>query len=459
MSEEAVQTPASRVLAEWLAAREGGAQRAGLMVSSEFQNSTTSVASSDPRVVEIFSGGNMSAAGVPVTVESSQRVATVYGCVSRIGGGISTMPLRMYERVWDQTSGRYQRKPVENADLWWLLNERPCAAFAAASFWEYVTQNVLLRGDGPARIARKKSGAIDTFVPMARDATEIVKRDTGRLMYINQEDGKRLTLDQDDVLHFTNFGFDGRVAPSVIQRAARQSVGNALAMDEYSGRFFASGAHASVVLESDKKMSDAGVQDLQDQFARKYSGLPNAHRLPMVLTEGLKAKTVSVSAEDAQLLDARRFTVADICRAFGVPPHMVGETSAATSWGSGIESMGRAFVIYTLQPHLVRFEQELNAKLFRTARYFVEFDRDALMAGDSKAQAEVDRLLMGGPGSGPGVMSQNEIRVRRNLPPIEGGDKVFYPDAGQSAAAAGKQRGDHETEQAPAAPSRQHPPA
>jgi HK97 family phage portal protein len=126
--------------------------------------------------------------------------------------------------------------------------------------------------------------------------------------------------------------------------------------------------------------------------------------------------------------------VIEIARAFGVPPHLIGETSASTSWGSGIETLGRGFVTYTLQPHLRRFEQELNRKLFpRTARFFCEFDRSALQAGDSKAQAEVLRLLLGGPGSGPAVITPNQARRSMQMPPVDGGDQLYWPDTSAKA--------------------------
>jgi HK97 family phage portal protein len=137
---------------------------------------------------------------------------------------------------------------------------------------------------------------------------------------------------------------------------------------------------------------------------------------------------VSLSAEDSQLLEARKFQVIDIARAFGVPPHLIGETSASTSWGTGIESMGRGFVRFTLQPYLVRIEQEINRKLFRTAKYFVEFNRDALLEGDSKGQADYFRAALGGPGTGPGWMTVDDVRRVKNLPPMEGRSaEIFDP--------------------------------
>ena len=171
------------------------------------------------------------------------------------------------------------------------------------------------------------------------------------------------------------------------------------------------------------------VTQLQNAFRAKYSGMDNAHKLPLVLTEGLTAKEISLSAEDAQLLEARKFQVIDIARAFGVPPHMIGETSASTSWGSGIESMSRGFVTYTLQPHLVRIEQELNRKLFpRATGRFVQFDRDALIEGDSAAQAAYNRAALGGPGTGMGWMSVDEVRKSKGMAPLGGESaKIFDP--------------------------------
>jgi HK97 family phage portal protein len=426
------------LLSTWRAQRE--AERAGP------RNEV--IASSDPRVLELFGVGH-SAAGVYVTPSTAMRVAAVYACVRLIAGAVATLPLHLYERTSDG------RQRVEDAPLWWLLNEQPSTRYSAASHWEHVIATLLLRGDPCTFIRRGPMGDVKELVPLPWDAVRIERHtnDEGtvdRLKYYVQ-DVRTFGVDQDDMLHFPGFGFNGERSMSVIQWAARNAAGNALAMDEYSGRFFAGGAHPSIVLEAPNKMGKELVADLQQAFAAKYSGLDNAHKLPLVLTEGIKANALTVNAEDAQLLDARKFQVVDIARAFGVPPHMIGETSASTSWGSGIESMGRAFVTYTLQPHLVRIEQELNRKLFRTARRFVEFNRDALLEGDSKAQADYFKAALGGPGSGPGWMSPDDVRKIKNMPP-KGGKygEIFYPDP-KAKAPKQEKDSDHEDPEAPAA--------
>ena len=401
----------SRVLDNWAATRPGAFERAGI------HNATYS---SD--VMEAFGVYPNSAAGLAVTPESAMRVSAVFACVQRIAGTIATLPLHVYERT---ATGR---KRVD-APLWYLLNEQPTPRYTAASHWEATTAAFLLRGDSFTFVGRDSVGNIKELIPLPWNAVDVLRDETqvgGRLKYM-VNDARRFQVDAGDMLHFPGFGFSGVRSMSVIQYAARNAVGAAMAMDEYSGRFFQGGAHPSIVLQTDSKMGPAGVEALQKAFQAKYSGADNAHKLPLVLTEGLKATHLSVSAEDSQLLDSRKFQVIDIARAFGVPPHLIGETSAATSWGSGIESMSRGFITYTLQPHLKRIEQELNRKLWPVrTKYFVEFDRDSLIEGDSAAQTAYYRAALGGPGSGCAWMTVDEIRHLKNLPPMGGDASELY---------------------------------
>jgi HK97 family phage portal protein len=380
--------------------------------------------SSDPRVLELL-GPIPAAAGVYVTPETAQRVSAVYACVDRIASGIATLPCRMYRREGDV------RREVLSDPLWWKLNEQPCDAWTASSHWHRTLQYVLMRGDSFTLIKRKpKSGEVDELVPIPWESV-VTERDSlsidARNIYMVNDGYRAIGYDQDDVLHFPGYGYNGVRSMSVLSWGGRQAAGNAIAMDEYSGRFFADGAHPSIVLKTDKKMDAERISALQQVFADKYSGTNNAHKKPLVLTEGMTAEAIQINAADAQLLEARKFQVIDIARAFGVPPHMIGETSGSTSWGSGIESMGRAFVTYTLQPHLVRIEQELNRKLFRTAATFVEFDRSGLIQGDLAAQAAYYRAALGGPGTGQGWMTANQVRARMHMEPETGGDVLFNP--------------------------------
>jgi HK97 family phage portal protein len=385
------------------------------------------VSSSDlVKMGQIF-GGYPTSSGAIVTESTSMRVAAVYACVSLIAGSIATLPWHVYRRT---TNGR------ERADhaYWWLFNEQPCATFSAHTFWRFVVTQILLRGDGLAWLQRNKLGEVVAVHPLKRSQVSI-KRDRGRLVYHISDDDKDLTpegrqyfgADQEDILHFTGEGFDGISSMSVIQWGARQGIGIAIAADDFAATFFGNGAHPQFAVKTPAgaTMTEEQQKLFREAWIAKYGGGKGVSDIPLILTEGLDVTQLSLSADDAQLLESRKWQTEDIARAFGVPPFMIGYTEKSTSWGSGVEQMGIGFVRYSLMPRLASIAQELNRKLWpRGTTYYLEPNVDALMEGDSKAQAEYLAKALGGPGA-QGWMKVNEVRRLKNLPPIEGGDEVI----------------------------------
>ena len=379
-------------------------------------------------VMDAF-GVTPGASGISVNPISAQRVSAVAACRQKIAGSISTLRLDVL-----QTTGDSEVKLPRDA-LWYLLNEQPHEQFTATSHWDNKVSEQLLRGDGFTWIRRRMNGSVAALQPLPWGAVQPWRMPDGSVRYYitMPEFGVTTWLDPADILHFPGHGFDGVRSMSVIAYGAKNAIGNAMAMDDYSGKFFANGAHPSFIIEAATKMGEEQIARLQAAFQNKYSGSENYHRTPLVLTEGLKARELSLSAEDAQLLEARKFQVVDIARAFGVPPHSIGETSGASAVGAGYEQQARDFVMHTLRLHIKRLEQELNRKLFpRDTGKFVRFDLGDLIEGDSKAQAEYNRAALGGPGTGFGWMTVNEVRKGKGLPPVEGGNEIFDPAKAQA---------------------------
>jgi len=385
-------------------------------VDARPQNATYSEA-----VMEAF---HVAPSGVTVSATSAMRVSAVAACVAKISGAIVSMPLHVYRLNSDVPD----RLPRDN--LWYLLNEQPSQQYTASSMWEGVSMAQLLRGDAFGLIRRGLNNSVREILPLPWGSVSPIRTPgEGVRYYVTlPAHGISTWYEASEILHYPGLGFDDATmrSMSVIQYGARNAIGNAIAMDVYAGKFFEGGAHPSIILENDKKMSPEQVAQLQAAFTAKYAGLENAHRLPLVLTEGTSAKAISLSADDAQLLEARKFQVLDVARAFGVPGFMINESTGSTSWGSGIESMGRGFVQYTLQPWLRKIEQELNRKLFpRDTGRFVEFYRDALIEGDSAAQGTYFRSALGGPGMGDAHLTVNEVRKIKRMAPVDGGDELY----------------------------------
>jgi len=383
--------------------------------------------------------------GYVVNDKTSMQSATVYRCVGLIGGAVAQLPLHHFRK--GKNGAREKVEPA--SPLWWLLNESPIDAWTAASWKEFIVQCVLLRGDAFAELVRGRDQITVTAIrPLHPDAVQVLRRADGTLLYVvTMVDGDRRVIVAEDMLHFAGLGFDGMKSMSVIQWAAKNAIANALAAADFAGRSFNDGAMPQIALQYAGELNAEQLTQLRESFAATY-GAGKGRKLPLVLAEGGKIEKIGISPQDGQLLETRAFEKHDIYTAFGVPPIMGGDNEKTSSWGTGIEQITIGFVRYTLKPHLVRWEEELNRKLFQRAGPFVEFEIAGLLRGDAKAQVEYFRGALGGPGSGPGWMAVDEVRALQNLPPIGGdhGNKPFYPETGKA----------NET-QAPEPPEKQRP--
>lgn len=400
----------SRVLGDWLAGREGAAQRAGLAdegVKAASQTPRTGLTSSD--LAEVLGLTGVSSSGMPVSSETALRVSTVYGCVSLLAGAIATLPLGVFERQGNDRS-------KADHEYWWLFNEQACEGWTSAAAWEFVVASQILEGDGFAELLRPniRSTRVIGWKPLHPRNVQPFEDTDGEVRYRVFEKGGVRVLDSADILHFPSLGFDGLTSPSPITYAAREAVGTALAAERWAGQFFSGGATFDYALKTASKLDTPQIEALKTSLAARLSG---NKRAPLILTGGLEPAQLTVNPKDAEILATRMFSVEEICRILGVPPHMVGHTDKTTSWGSGIEAQGIGFVRYTLMRRLVPIAQELNRKLWpRRERFFVEHITAALERGDLKSRYEAYRIALGRAGE-QGWTSPDEIRRLENMAP------------------------------------------
>ena len=434
---ESVAQKGSVILSTWKAEREAarGQPQASVPVSSITRGT---------EMFDILTGGfGFGGAGVPVTEQTAMCVSAVYACVGLIGGAIAALPYHLYRRM----AGGRERY---DSDLWWLFNESPWGPWTAASAWQFAAQSIALKGDGFWRIRRVTpyTNAIEGFEPYHPDKVQTIL-EGGDILYLAQNDkGKIETIPAADMLHFPGIGFNGLRSLTPIRAALRAPAGIALAADEFAGAFFKNGARPDFALKTPGALKEDQAKLLRDSWANRHSGPANAH-LPAILTGGLEVQQLTMTAEDAQLLATRKFQIEDIARIFGVPPHMIGYTEKTTSWGSGVEQMSIGFVRYTLRRYLDAIQQEINRKIWPKSRLlFGEFLVDALLEGDSKAQAEWFSKALGGPGS-QGWMTINEVRRLKNLPPVAGGEKLIQAGAAATVPAPNTDAEDPAADQKP----------
>lgn len=354
--------------------------------------------------------------GPAVTDETAMKVGAVYACLNKLSGAVAQMPIKEYR---DSEAGREEIQP--RTPIWWALNESPAPAWTASAWKAWIVRCVKLRGDQHTEILRR--GAEVVGFKVHHPDHVIANRDGDRIRYSCRDigSGQVYGVDQDDMLHFTGFGFDGLSSVSAIKWAARNAIAAELGAARYMGKTITEGGLPRIALEYPQNLLPKDAQALREAFVATY-GDGNGGKLPLVLTHGGKAHELSISPVDLELLASRRMDKQTICEVMGVPPIIIGDSEKTSSWGSGVEQVKIAWVTFDLAPMVIGWAEEINRKLYRRAGRFVEFALDALMQGDSKAQAEAFRAALGGPGTGDGWMSVNEVRKLKNLPKLTDAD-------------------------------------
>ena len=394
-----------------------------------------------------FMGGSTS--GKRVNERSAMQMTAVYSCVRILSEAVAGLPLHLYK----YTDNGGKEKAVDHP-LYFLLHDEPNPEMTSFVFRETLMTHLLLWGNAYAQIIRNGKGEILALYPLMPDRMTVDRDGNGRLYYeyrISSEDaptmqGNLVRLQPSDVLHIPGLGFDGLVGYSPIAMA-KNAIGMAIACEEYGAKFFANGAQPSGVLEHPGTIKDPSR--VRESWTQTFGGSQNANKVA-VLEEGMKYTPISISPEQAQFLETRKFQINEIARIFRVPPHMVGDLEKSSF--SNIEQQSLEFVKYTLDPWVSRWEQGMVRSLLAAEEkkgYFIKFNVDGLLRGDYQSRMNGYAI-----GRQNGWMSANDIRELENLDRIPeelGGDLYLIngnmtklEDAGIFAAGAATEEGKEE---------------
>ena len=363
-----------------------------------------------------FMGG--SSAGKSVTERSAMQMTAVYSCVRILAEAVAGLPLHFYKYNTDGSKSK-----AIDSNLYHLLHDEPNPEMSSFVFRETLMTHLLLWGNAYAQIIRNGKDEVIALYPLMPNKMSVDRDENGVLYYTyqrSQEEGKEsgtVTLSTRDVLHIPGLGFDGLVGYSPIAMA-KNAIGLAIATEEYGAKFFANGAAPSGVLEHPGTIKDPAR--LRENWNATFGGSANSGKVA-VLEEGMKYTPISISPEQAQFLETRKFQINEIARIFRVPPHMVGDLEKSSF--SNIEQQSLEFVKYTLDPWIIRWEQSLNRALLNVDEkkvYFFKFNVEGLLRGDYQSRMQGYATARQN-----GWMSANDIRELENLdkiPAESGGD-------------------------------------
>jgi HK97 family phage portal protein len=357
-----------------------------------------------------------SISGMRVSADSAMRLAAVYACVRILSETMASLPLVVYRPRKDGGKDR-----VTDHWLYQLLGKRPNRYQNPFEWREMLQGHLALRGNAFCQILANSRGVITELIPIHPDRVRMELLPSGDYRYrIRDQAGSEIVLPRGEVWHQRGLSSDGLIGLSPID-LSRESLGMALAAQDYGARFFSNDAKPTGGwIEFPGNFKDPEAKRVfRESYQAAQSGSNRGKVL--VLENGMKFHEVGVTNKDAQFLELRKFQITDIARLFRVPPHMIADLDRATF--SNIEQQSLEFVMHTMTPWAERWEASIEADLLPDGDALeIEFDFANLMRGDAASRSAYYQS-----GIQNGWLTRNEARISENLNPIAGLDQPLRP--------------------------------
>lgn len=368
-------------------------------------------------------GARKSSTGLSVTADDALTVSHVYAATRMIAEDVASLPFPVFRGFGDG------RAPDRAHPLWRTLNREGNPEMSAISLRETLTGHAVLRGTGCAEIEVRRDRInlwpLDPrkvrVVRNGSDTVNLTGLPKGELVHLYRApDGTWVALEKGRVFRLPGFGPDGLTGYSIL-RLAMEGIAVSLAAERFAARYFANDAKPGIVLTTDQMLSDPQVAEIEAVWESGHRGLDNAHRYA-ILEGGLGVEQIGINVEDAQLLETRTFQIREFARYTRIPVHKLGDMEHATF--TNIEHQSIEYVVDTLRPWAVRWDQRVDLDLLPTGDHHAEHNLEGRLQGDTAARATFHQAL-----KAASATTSNNIARKENLPLSDhpAADAVWYP--------------------------------
>lgn len=395
----------------------------------------------DPEVRSMYGPGSFIAGTLDFSTSATNIAATrafnlsaVYRAVAVVSGAVGQLPLRTIEQTPDGISVRARS----------FLDDVGGERFTPVEWAEVVTTHMLLHGNAFLQHIRNGSGQLVALYPVHPLSVTVEwdsSRPGGKLFKVTVEGGAIQKFDAKTMTQIMMSPTldDGLTGVSVLS-SARMSLSGALAGDRAANRLMTSGSSiGGIVTPEEEDLDETEAQAAQEAIQQNMLGPENAGQI-VVMNKRMKFAPWTMTAQDAQFIESRKFSIDEVCRWFGVQPHQLAETEKSTSWGQGIDKLNQGFARETLRPITGRIEQRLT-RLISDPRRKAEFEYAAFVEPAPEVKIQLILNQVGG-----GLITPNEGRRFINMLPLPGGEKLLTPIGGTPP------REDDDTEESDEAP-------
>lgn len=366
-------------------------------------------------------GGRKVASGVVVNHKTAMNYSACWAAKRLITETIATLPRVMYR----QSDGK--KEHARDHKTYRVFRSEPNLRQAGVNHMAQQFGFVIDWGDCFAEKVVDDLGrtiALWPIHPSRIPEGNIKENPDGSLVYfVMNNAGPPSRLEQHEMFHVPGImsenGYRGK---GVIVHAA-ESIGLGLATEQYGAAHFGNAGGPAIVMTHPKTLGEEAANNLRRSWHKRYTGPDKANGF-LVLEEGTTVEHLSFPPEANQFLQTRQFNITEIARWYNLPPHLLRELSKSSF--SNIESESLHFVLLSIMPWLIRYEDECNRQLLiesEKSEYFFKFQIQGMLRGDMTARANFYKEMYA-----MGVYSINDILELEDRNPIGAkGDLRFVP--------------------------------
>jgi HK97 family phage portal protein len=360
--------------------------------------------------------------GTSINSENVFQVNAVFSAVSLIADTISTLPVDVFIR---RDGARYPFRPAPS----WI--QQPDVDIPREAFYSGVITSLLLDGNAFIRLFSNGAGEIVNMVVLNPRTVTIKRNGLGRLQF--KVEGVKDPIPAEQMVFIPDVVRPGEVRGVSRVEALKENFGLALAMEKFASTFFGSGTNLAGVIEFPGNLTQEQSDNLRNGFDKAHAGWRRGHKTG-VLSGGATWKQTQIDPEKSTIVESRNQAIADVARAFNVPPHLL--ALPGTNSYASVEQTNLAWVTHGLRPIIQKIEGALSPLMSRyqggeTA--FIKFNLDGLLRADIAARTSAYSS-----GLQSGWLSINDVRRLEDLRPVTdvAADTVRVPLANVNIEAA-----------------------
>lgn len=360
--------------------------------------------------------------GINPAVNRALQSAAVWACCRLIANSIASLPSAVFEET-EQGKVKALGNP-----LYRILTQSPNLMMTASQWMQPTMMSLLLWGNA-FTWKDQIDGEVVGLWPLNPSRVQMLLLFDGTLGYYYSDlRGRTHVFTSDDIIHFRLFTLDGYIGLPVLDYH-RTTFDFESATTAYAYSIYLNGGQPGGVLEYPGELKKEQVDRIRGDWQNIHSGPLNAGRVA-ILEDGMKYTPLSIPLSQLNYIEEKKFSVEQIARIFGVPPHLIGAMDKPTY--ASVEQQSIEFVRYTINPYVVSLEQSINKALLEQP-FLYKMNLNGFERSDIRT-----RYLSYATSRQWGWMSANDIRELEDQNRIEGGDTYLTPMNMTNAADSGE---------------------